>query len=257
MKRILFGLVAIFLMAGCGGGQQNNVSIQGHTASGFDVNKLADVVKKSTNPEVLEKAINDPSNKITNLDLDNDGNIDYLKVVEKGNNQLQVVDDVSNNQSVDVATINVQPTSNNQANLSVQANPTYAGDMYYYHSHISLGDILLLSYLMRPHAYYVPVYHYGYYPHYYTRTRVVTSRPTGSSSSYSRGYGSRSSLSNPTRSQRSFGTRDNSAPVRSGGFGRSRSSSWGSSSGGFGHSSGGFGSRSGFGRSRSGFGRRR
>jgi len=256
MKKILFGLVAIFLMAGCGGGQQNNVSIQGHTASGFDVNKLAGVVKKSTNPEVLEKAINDPSNKITNLDLDNDGNIDYLKVVEKGNNQLQVVDDVSNNQSVDVATINVQPAGNNEANLSVQANPTYAGDMYYYHSHISLGDILLLSYLMRPHAYYVPVYHYGYYPHYYTRTRVVTSRPTGSSSSYSRGYSSRSSLGNPTRSQRSFGTRDNSAPVRSGGFGRSRSSSWGSSSG-FGHSSGGFGSRSGFGRSRSGFGRRR
>jgi hypothetical protein len=244
MKKILIALTSVVLLASaCNQNppQQNNVTIQSDNApAGFDVNKLAQLVKTSTNPQVLEKGINDPSNHINNLDLDKDGNIDYLKVEENGPNKLNVVDDVSNADSVTVARINIDPnTNNNTADLSVTGNPQYVGYNNYYHSSFSFTDFLLLSYLMRPHAYYMPMYHYGYYPSYYTRTRTYTTfRPTTSSAMSSRRISSRSSLSTPARSQRSFGTRS-SQPVRSGGFG---------------HSSG---SRSGFGHSRGGFGRRR
>ena len=243
MNKLLIGLGLILVAAGCTQNppQQNNVTIENTAPAGFDVNKLAALVRKSTDPQTLEKAINDPNNHINNLDLDKDGNVDYLKVEEPENNRLNVVDDVSDADSVTVARIKIQPNQNtNTADLNIQGDPSYAGYNNYYHSSFSFTDFLLLSYLMRPHSYYMPVYHYGYYPSYYTRVRTVsTFRPTTSSAMSSRSY--RSSLSSPTRSQRSFSTRS-SGTVRSGGFG---------------HRSSGSGRSSGFGRSRGGFGRRR
>lgn len=247
MKKILTIAAFALALAGCSGPQQNNVSISSNTTAGFDVNKLGDIVKTSTDPQVLEKAINDPNNHINNLDLDKDGKIDYVKVTEPGKNQLAVVDDISNDQSVTVANIKVDPTNNNSADLNIQGNPDYVGDNYMYHSHFSFTDFLLLSYLMRPHSYYMPMYHYGYYPSYYSRRTVVHNyRPTTSSAVSSP---RRSSFSG-SGSQRSFGTRNTSNGVRSGGFGSGssrRSSGFGSSSS---------SSRRSFGSSR-GFGRRR
>ncbi|HTD39791.1 MAG TPA: hypothetical protein VK671_04165 [Mucilaginibacter sp.] len=244
MKKILIGLGLIVVAAGCSQNppQQNNVTIQSSAPAGFDVNKLAQLVKTSTDPQTLEKAINDPNNHINNLDLDKDGNIDYLKVEEPGQNRLNVVDDVSDADSVTVARINIEPNQgSNTADLSVQGNPNYAGYNNYYHSSFTFTDFLLLSYLMRPHPYYMPMYHYGYYPSYYTRVRTVSNfRPTTSSAMSSRS--SRSSLSSPTHSQRSFSSRSSGSTVRSGGFGHSSGSSSHRSSG-FGHSRGGFGRR--------------
>jgi len=255
MKRILIAALvsATVLFAGCDQNprQQNNVTVQANNApAGFDVNKLAQLVKTSTDPQTLEKGINDPNNHINNLDLDKDGNIDYVKVIEPDKNRLDVVDNVSNTDSVTIARIKVDPTANNTADLSVRGNPDYVGYNNYYHSSFTFTDFLLLSYLMRPHPYYMPMYHYGYYPSYYTRVRTVSSfRPTTSSAMSTRSF--RGSISNPSRSQRSFSTRSNSGPVRSGGFGSGSSVR---RSGGFGSSSSG---RSSFGRSRGGFGRRR
>ncbi len=251
MKKIIIGAAFMIVLAGCDNNrrpEQNNVTIENNTTAGFDVNRLADMVKKSTDPQVLEKQINDPANQVNNLDLDKDGKIDYLKITEPNQNQLNVVDDISNDNSVTVASIKINPSADNQqADLNIQGNPTYVGDNYYYHSHFGLTDFLLLSYLMRPHPYYVPMYHYGYYPSYYSHTRVITNYHTSAPSpSVNRSY-SRSSLSSPSSSQRSFGTRDNSQRVRSGGFGSSRSSGFGSGSS----------SRRSFGGSRGGFGRRR
>jgi len=244
MKRILITLCAVMVLAyGCQQNPpaQNAVTIENTAPAGFDVNKLAGYVKTSTDPEKLEKAINDPSTHINNLDLDKDGNVDYLKVQETEPNHLNIVDDVSASDSVTVARIKIQPDSTRQtADLNIQGNPNYVGYDNYYHSSFGFTDFLLLSYMMRPHMYYMPMYHYGYYPHYYTRVRTVTNfRPTTSSHMSSRmNTSTRSSLGSPGRSQRSFGTR-NSSTVRSGGFGRHSSSG----------SSRSFG-RSGFGRGR-------
>jgi len=243
MKRIFIGLTMLVVMASaCSQNhpEQNNVTIENNTTAGFDVNKLAQFVKTSTDPQTLEKAINNPANQINNLDLDKDGNIDYLKVQEGENNKLKVIDDVSNSESVTVASINISPdNSNNTADLNIQGNPSYVGYNNYYHSSFSFTDFLLLSYIMRPHAYYMPMYHYGYYPSYYSRVHTYRTFRTTTSPAMSSRMSSRSSLSSPVRSQRSFST-------------RSRSSSFGSGS----SSHRSFGRSSGFGRSR-GFGRRR
>ena len=277
MRRIL--LLAVFAVAlfGCGSNsnpdQGNNVSIQANSLPGFNVNNFANLVKRTSNPTQIESAINAPDNDINNLDLDKDGKVDFLKVVESPN-KIQVVDDVNNTDSVTVATLNITPNqTNDRADMQIQGNPTYCGQDYYYHSSFSLGEILLLSYMLSPHRYYYPMYHYGYYPSYYHRygtssyrTVTHTYSPAAGSGSFHPSANSRSSLSSPVHSQRSFSARDASSPVRSGGFGSStstpRSSGFGSGSSmgrstlGAGGSS--FGShRSSFGGGRSGFGRRR
>ena len=249
MKRIIFLLSVPTILVSCGNSNQNpdqgnNVSIQANALPGFNVNNFANLVKKTNNPSQIESAINAPDNDINNLDLDKDGKVDFLKVVESPN-KIQVIDDVNNTDSVTVATMNITPNqTNDRADMQIQGNPNYCGQNYSYHSSFGIGELLLLSYMLRPHPYYYPIYHYGYHPSYYrsystTTYRTVTHSP--SSNGFHSSGSSRSSLSNPVRSQRSFSARDASTPVRSGGFGRSSSSS----------------GRSSFGGSRSGFGRRR
>ena len=275
MKKILYLSVFIILFSCCGtnsnngqgnNGEQNNVSIQSTSLPGFNVNNFANLVRKTTNPSQIENEINQDGNDVNNLDLDKDGKVDFLKVTES-ENKIQVTDDVDQNNSVNVATLTISKnqTDNNTAEMHIQGNPSYCGQDYQYHSHISVGEVLLLAYLFSPHRYYVPVYHYGYYPPYYrgyatsstrtvTRTYTTTRTLGGNNTSTVRPTApSRSSLSNPTHSQRSFSTRDNSTPVRSGGFGKSSSSG---SSFGSGRSSFGSG-RSSFGGGKSSFGRRR
>lgn len=246
--------------------QGNNVSIQANDVPGFNIQNFADLVKKTSDPAAIEKAINDGANTVNNLDLNKDGNTDFLKVTETANT-IQVVDnDV--NPAVTICTLNVTPGANNQAAMNIQGSPQYCGNNYNYHSSFTLTDFLLLHYMLTPHRYYYPHYAYGYHPMYYhpyrvspyrtvTRTTYRTVSPGASyrssgsyrspSSSYRSNTSStpsRSSLSSPVRSQRSFTpNRSNSGGFRSSGFGRSSSSS-----------SFGGSSRSSFGGSRSSFG---
>ena len=257
------GLILV-ISASCGNNQQypqennrvsvspvsNNVNIQADAGNAaFDVNKLSGIVQKSTDPKVLEEKINDPSTEINNLDLDKDGKVDYLTVTEQNGDQL-VVSDAAVDPAVTVATMTITPNKETQtASMQIVGEPAYCGAYNtYYRPSISFGEILFLSYLMAPHAYYHPYYGYGHYPGYYTSHRTVvrtvyrtssssymSSRPSRSYNSGGSGFrsSSRSELSNPTRSQRSFGQRDASRSVGSGGFGN-RSSAPSRSSSGFG-----------------------
>lgn len=266
MKKIFSSIVLVMALMSCHSSGQNNVTVvpsqsytqnvpsniqvQTNNIPGFNVQSFANLVRTTSNPQVLEQQINDPNSGINTLDLDNDGNVDYLKVVESAN-QLVVIDETRTNQ-VTIATLTITPSGD----VNVNGVPTYCGQNYYYHNHYSLTDAILLSYLLRPHPYYIPRYHYGYYPSYYHRTSVVYTRTRIISSpsyrntyrtttSYSRPSTSvapqRTSISNPTTSQRSFTARNPATTVRSGGFGSS-------------HSSFGSSSRSSFGSSHSSFG---
>jgi hypothetical protein len=243
MKKILIPFVLLLLtFCSCTTGHtQNsvNINVTPSNLPGFNVPNFAQLLKSVKDPQSLEQAINSPNNNINNLDLNNDGQVDYLKVVETQPGTFQVVDDTSPTQSTIVATLNINQQNNT---VNVYGNQSYCGNYYNYTSHFTLGDYLLLSYILRPHPYYVPMYHYGYYPSYYHRTVIrrtyVNSRPGRYATPTN--VPNRTSLSNPTTSQRSFSTRNTSQPVRTGGFGNRSGSSFGHSSGrsGFGSSGG-------------------
>ena len=266
----------------------SDIDVKTENVPGFNVGEFANLLKTTKNPSDIEKAINADGNKINNLDLDKNDTIDYLTVVEGKDNTITVVDQTISSASVTLATLTI-----NQQNQTMQiaGNQQYCGDNYNYQSQFTVGDYLFMAYLLHPHPYYYTPYHYGFYPGYYhpyrsfygygyrqpyyrqtysrnVRTNTVVNRSYNNTSVKGGGVRSggtsnvraaaptqqqRTSISNATQSQRSFQTRNTAAPVRSGGFGSSRTSSSSSS----GRSSFGSG-RSSFGSSRSsGGGRRR
>lgn len=245
MKILKWGLVVLFtliifgaLIRACSSSSSNKplqnakVTIidEGAKTAGLDLQALGELIKKSPSPAKLEEALN-TSGSINNLDLDNDGKVDYLKVNEEGdanNKVLKFVDEQKDGTKTEVASVTISKGENNQANMDIDGNQSMYGNNSSYHSGFSLGEVMLMAYLFSPHTPYYSPWGYGYYPGYYrsyapvpvgTYRRTVTtynSHPTGTLSAPAP---ARRSLSAPTSSQKSFSTRDASKPVGSGGFG--------------------------------------
>lgn len=215
-------------------------------ADGLDLKNIGPLLKKAKNAEELEKLINDSSEGVNNLDLNEDNKVDYINVTEfgeKNNRGFSLTTDLGRGEVQELATIQIEKKGD-EAEVEVRGNKQIYGDNHYHQSRWSgLHTYMLMSYMFRPHPFYYSPYGWGRYPGYYRSYRTVPNssyrsrtRPTSdlSRSSTSKmankikspnaGKSStkiRAPLKNPSRSQKSFQTRNPSKTVRSGGFGRS------------------------------------
>jgi len=250
-----------FYFVGCEStnGQSNTQVVvnqsQPNIGDNLDLRALGEIIKNSRNPQEIEQKLN-ADNSINNLDLDGDGNRDYLKVTEygKGAEHGYSICAVLKDGSPEVANVTIN-TTNNQMNLN--GNPNYYGSANNtYQSTFSAADFMLLAWMMQPrYNYYVSPYYYGHYGYGYTYGRRVVpyyayhQRPFYRTISTNRSYrvtrtpvSSRisspnarnsssiatqraSNFSKPTSSQRSFGVGSSSNSTRtSTGFGNKSSS---------------------------------
>lgn len=88
----------------------------------FSLEGALELFKKSASPEEFEKMLNSPDSKVNNLDLNGDGYIDYVRVVDRyeGNVHafiLQAV--ISDRETQDVAVIELEKHSNGKAVLQI------------------------------------------------------------------------------------------------------------------------------------------
>ena len=133
----------------------------------LDLEAVASIFADSKDLEEFEYALNDPESQISNLDLNEDDQVDYLRVMESAENDTHVVaiqavlgDDLYQ----DVATIEVDKDSKNKT--SVQ----FVGDVYLYGPNYIIEPVYvyrpgIFKFFWRP--YYRPyrsVYRWGYYP---------------------------------------------------------------------------------------------
>jgi hypothetical protein len=137
-------------------------------AAGLDLQAVTEIVKQSKNAAEIEQKLNAPGS-VNNLDLDGDGNVDYVHVTEygKGNMRgfsLTVIDSTGGDQ--EIATIEIE-RGDNTANVIVYGEPAYYGPGVYYTGAWVPADVVLWGYLWHPHRFYYSPYHYGYYPPYY------------------------------------------------------------------------------------------
>lgn len=191
MKKLYFLLFTFSLMlfsfTSCDSNGNNGQVIvnqsQPNIGENLDLRGLGEVVKNSRNPQEIEQKLN-TDDGINNLDLDGDGNRDYLKVTEygQGTEHGYSVCAVLKDGEPEVANVVIN-TSSNQ--MSLNGNPSYYGDNNNtYHSTFSNTDLLILAWMMQPHySYYHSPYHYGYYGYGYGLRPVVShhsynSRPT-------------------------------------------------------------------------------
>ena len=49
----------------------------------FSLEGALELFKKSASPEEFERMLNSPDSKVNNLDLNNDGNTDYVRVIDR------------------------------------------------------------------------------------------------------------------------------------------------------------------------------
>ena len=183
LLKIGLGFFAVlFIMSSCTNcsrsrtsyGDNYNVSVQQtiaqDAASGLDLQAVGELVKKVKTGEEFERSLNDSKVGINNLDLDEDDKVDYIKVTEYGTDNLRgfsLTVDLADNQTQEVATIEIEKTSEG-ANIQTHGNSHLYGNNHYYRSHTSLTDVILISWLFSGNrGFYGSPYGYGRYPSYY------------------------------------------------------------------------------------------
>ena len=142
----------------------------------LDLQAVASIFGESRDLEDFERRINDPSAQISNLDLNNDNYVDYLRVVEVGESDVRVIviqAVLGQDQFQDVATIEMERQRNKTVHVQVVGNSYIYGPNYiyepFYHTTPMFFDMFWLT-TYRP--YYSPWY-WGYYPTYYSYWRPM------------------------------------------------------------------------------------
>ncbi len=164
------------------------VALSPKVAKGLDLKAVGQLFEDSENLEAFEKALNDPDVGVNNLDLDENGEVDFIRVVEEVVDSTHLIIlqvPLGENEFQDVATIEVENAGGDQYNMQVHGNEVIYGPDYY----VATSDIYIHRWpviawmygpLYRP---YISVFHFGYYPPWWRihhpltvkvyRTRVV------------------------------------------------------------------------------------
>ena len=89
--------------------------------------------KESQNVEEFEKKLNTPDNKVNNLDLNNDGKIDYIRVKDYGENgihSLVLQDPITATETQDLAIIEIEQQGNNNVHVQIVGDEDLYGKNY-------------------------------------------------------------------------------------------------------------------------------
>jgi len=148
-------------------------------ADGLDLKAISVLFQDSENLEAFEKALNDPETGINNLDLNEDGEADFIRVVEQADGDARLIIlqvPLAENEFQDVATIEVEKNGDDAYNMQVHGSAVIYGYDYYVapaHVHIHSWPIITWMYgpVYRP---YRSVFRIGFYPRWYRPYRPVS-----------------------------------------------------------------------------------
>lgn len=96
----------------------------------FSLEGALELFKQSASPEEFERKLNSPEAKVNNLDLNADGEIDYIRVIDRneGNVHAFIMQAVlSNTESQDVAVIELEKLANGKAVLQITGDEDVYG----------------------------------------------------------------------------------------------------------------------------------
>lgn len=111
--------------------QSDQSDSTGLPGDNFSLQGALEMFKKAGSPEELEKLINSQDNGVNNLDLNGDGQIDYIKVIAKkqGDAHVFVLQDIiSEKESQDIAVIELEKTGDANAVVQIVGDEDIYGD---------------------------------------------------------------------------------------------------------------------------------
>ncbi len=158
---------------------QDKVTVTSEAAEGLDLIAVGQLFKDSANLEAFEKALNDPEVGINNLDLDDNGEVDFIRVVEEVAEATHLIIlqvPLAENEFQDVATIEIEKEGDERYNFQVHGNEViYGVDYYVATPDIHIHRWPITGFIYRP-AYrpYRSVFYFGSYPRWHRPYRPVT-----------------------------------------------------------------------------------
>jgi hypothetical protein len=185
---------------------ENDEPLLGLPGDDLDLYAVLDLFQKSKTIEAFEKDLNSEKEGIVNLDLNNDSNVDFIKVVTKkdGDDFLFILQDpITEKETQDVAVMTVSKDAAGKVTMqiigdeelygkdyvvepvsepakSVTSNPAYVGNDPVTVNVAATTEVIVVQsapvvqYVYSPvYVPYVPPYYYGYYPHYWRPFAVV------------------------------------------------------------------------------------
>jgi hypothetical protein len=126
----LFLSVLIGIISAQAQGQSGEDST-GLPGDNFDLQGALQMFQNASSPEDFEKAINTEGNHVNNLDLDGDGDIDYVRVVgkmDKGVHIFVLQVPVSSTENQDIAVIEIEKTGNETAIIQIIGDEDIYGE---------------------------------------------------------------------------------------------------------------------------------
>jgi len=146
-------------------------------SNNLDLKAVASVFGDARNLEDFERRLNDYDNPISNLDFNNDGEIDYLRVIEVTEQNAHVVvvqAVVGKDVYQDVATIVVDKYSNGRPYVQVIGNSYLYGANYIVEPIYDFTPVIYSSFWRNGYSRWYSPYTWGYYPNYYHVRRPYT-----------------------------------------------------------------------------------
>jgi hypothetical protein len=110
---------------------QSGIDSSGLPGDHFSLQGALQMFQNASNIEDFEKAINTESNNVNNLDLNEDGDIDYIRVIdksEKDNHAFVLQAIVSEKESQDIAVIALEKTGDTTAVLQIIGDADIYGE---------------------------------------------------------------------------------------------------------------------------------
>ncbi len=140
MKRIKFLAIACFIVI------TSNISAQkseqtdyadstGLPGDHFSLQGALEMFKNATSIEDFEKRLNTKDNYVNNLDLNNDGKTDYIRVIDNvknGSHAIVMQVPVNKTESQDIAVIEIEKNSEKNVSLQIVGDQDLYGENIFY-----------------------------------------------------------------------------------------------------------------------------
>ncbi|MFT6245845.1 MAG: hypothetical protein ACJA0U_003143 [Salibacteraceae bacterium] len=145
----------------------------------LDLNAVLELFKESESPEDFEKKLNSEGSDVNNLDLNEDGEVDYIRVIDAGDSTshaltLQVP--VTESESQDIAVIEMEKTTEETVNVQVVGDAELYGENYILVPQAKTNSVVMLNaHAWRPvrfmfaprYVFYASPWRYRHHPKWY------------------------------------------------------------------------------------------
>ncbi|CAI2769120.1 hypothetical protein [Flavobacterium collinsii] len=140
----------------------------------LDLRAVASMFGESANLQDFERRLNDPRYQISNLDLNDDNQVDYLRVIESVENRTHVViiqAVLDRDVYQDIATIDVERDNYNKVSVQIVGNSYLYGANYIYEPVYNVVPVIYTSFWVTNYRPYYSSWGWNYYPRYYSAWR--------------------------------------------------------------------------------------